>query len=211
MKAVGLLFIFFVLFSCDSVKRLDNSAPSKEQEDLTAEKIDKYKSARKRILYNAYKQYIEFSSLIDSDGIVTENSVWNFKYQFENSAKVWNDIQLYEGKPQLIDAGAYADLIATYMKRKGLITEFEEPNINDFFAGAEEQYNPKIDESDAEDDIFYYTYSTVKKTYNILNKNNQVLYYDEPMIYPIEITFRISIKNQSADIVSILPSKDKKT
>ena len=199
------------MISCNTTQRIDYSAPSKEQQELTKEKIDKYKSARKRILFEAYKKYTELADFKNENDQVTDDSILDFKYLFENSAKVWNDIQLYDGEPRLMEADAYADLASTYLRRKGLITEFEKPNINDFFSGAEEQYNPKIDQSDESDDIFYYSYKTVKKNYNILNKNNQVLYYDEPMIYPIEITFRISIKNQSADIVSILPSNDKKT
>lgn len=211
LRYVLLLSIVCLLIACNSTQRIDYSAPSKEQQELTKQKIDKFKSARKRILFQAYKKYTELADFKDENDQVTDDVIWEFKYLFESSAKVWNDIQLYDGEPKLIEADAYADLVATYMKRKGVITEFEKPNINDFFAGTEEQYNPKIDQTDDSDDIFYYTFKTVKKNYNILNKNNQVLYYEEPMIYPIEITFRISIKNQRADIVSILPSKDKKT
>lgn len=172
----------------------------------SAEELSKYRSASKRILFNAYKEYTEKASMIDESGSVTEESIWDFKYLFESSAKVLNDISISDSGPQLIDVQLYADLVSTYMSRKGLVVEFDKPNINDFFAGAQEQYNARVDNADEDDNIFFYSYKTIKKQYNILNKNNQVLYYNEPMIYPIEITFRISIKNQKADIVSILPT-----
>lgn len=202
---LGLLFSCIILyfFSCNNYQRLnyDNSA----EKEITYQKVDKYKAARKRILYNAFNEYIKAADFKDEEGNVTYDSVLEFKFLFESNAKIWNDIQLYEGDPQLIDAEKYADLVFSFMNRKGVVTEFDEVSINDFFKGTEEVFDPKIDMSEADDDIFYYTYRTVKKNYNILNKNNQVLFYDEPMIYPIKITFRISIKNESAEIVKILP------
>jgi len=209
IRMLCLLLVICCLEACNSYQRIDYSAPSKDQQELADEKIDQYKAARKRILFLAYNAYVDAADFLDTSGQVTEESIWEFKYLFENSAKVWNDLQLYDGPPQMIEYDKYADLVSTFMSRKGVVTKFEKPNINDFFAGTESQYKPRIDQSDEDDDIFYYTYSTVKKNYNILNKNNQVLYYEEPMLYPIEITFRISIKNERADIVSILPSKDK--
>ena len=67
-----------------------------------------------------------------------------------------------------MDADYYADLASTYLFRKGLITEFDKPDINTFFSGAGNQFNPKVDAADEDDFIFFYTYNTLKKNYNIL-------------------------------------------
>lgn len=197
--------------SCSSYQRVSYNSSEQDVPAEYLEKIKKYQAANKRILYNSYLEYIKVADLLDENGKVSEESIWDFKALFESGARIVNDIQLYpkEGE-ELIDAEVYADLVSTFMNRKGVITEFDTPDINTFFSGTGNQFQPKVDDADEEDEIFYYTYETVKKTYNILNKNNQVLYYDEAIEYPIVITFRISIKNESAEIVSILPQSFKK-
>jgi hypothetical protein len=199
-----------LFISCTSYQRIDYTNQSQEVPELYKQNIEKYKAANKRILYNAYQQYVAAADLVDSTGFVTENSVLDFKFLFESGARIINDIQLYpEEDKKLLDANYYADLVSTYMNRKGVITEFEKHDINSFFANTGDQFNPRVDDSDDDDLIFFYTFNTIKKNYTILNKNNQVLYYDEAIEYPITITFRISIKNESADIISILPQKIK--
>jgi len=200
-----------LFISCNNYQRISYSDSQQGDNAAYQAKIAKYEAANKRILYNAYVDYIEAAKLTDQDGKVTEESIWEFKQLFESGAKIVNDLELYpkDGKAT-IDAEYYADLVSTYMPRKGVVTEFDKPDINTFFAGTGDQFMPKVDNADSSDELFYYTYATTKRTYNILNKNNQVLYYEEAIEYPIEITFRISIKNQSADITSILPLKIKK-
>lgn len=156
-------------------------------------------------MYNTYCEYVKKAGLRNEDGIVTYESIQDFKFLFESNARIFNDIQIDKGESQLIDPNYYGDLVLSYMSKKGVLTEFDKPDINSFFAGTQEQYKPRIDNVDKDDFIYYYSYQTIKKTYNILNNNNQVLVYEEPMIYNLEITFRISIKNESADIVSIIP------
>lgn len=192
--------------SCTSYQRISYDADVPDVTEKYKKNIEKYKSANQRILFNAYNEYVEASNFIDSSGLVTEETVWDFKQLFESGAIIVNDIQLYP-EQETIEASYYADLVSTYMFRKGVITEFEKHDINSFFANTGDQFNPRVDDADEDDFIFFYKFNTTKKIYNILNKNNQVLYYDEAIEYPITITFRISINNESADIVSILPQK----
>lgn len=199
--------MMYLFISC-STTRSTSTMSTDKREMLYMQNVKKYEAANKRILYESYLQYITLASLTDTSGVVTDQSVWDFKNLFESGARVLNDIQLYpQGDQQLIEADYYADIVSSFMNRKGVVTEFDTPDINTFFAGTGAQFDPKVDDAEEDDYNFYYTYETIKRNYNILNKNNQVLYYDEAIEYPIVITFRISIKNQSADIVSILPQK----
>ena len=202
-------FMICLFISCAQYQRVSYSNSTQQGNAEYQAKIEKYKAANKRILYNAYLAYIESADLTDKAGKVTEESIWSFKQQFEPGAKIVNDIQLYPSEEkEMIDASFYADLVATFMPRKGVVTKFDKPDINTFFAGTGDQFLPRVDDADENDEIFFYTYETTKKNFNILNKNNQVLYYEEAIEYPIVITFRISIKNQNAEIVSILPQKN---
>ena len=208
-KEVFLLFLGISFYACNSYQRIDYNASSADQKELSNEKVAQNKAACRRILYEYYSKYVDVADFKGKDGQVTMESVLDFKELFEPNARVWNDIMLYEGDPRLIDANYYADLVFTYLTRNGVRTELEKPNINEFFSGVSGQFEERFDNVSEDDDIYFYTYKTTKKNYNILNKNNQELNYDEPMIYNIEITFRISVKNQNARIVSIYPDKDK--
>lgn len=201
------MILSFCLVACSSYQKVgvkDSYELNKRDEAL----IELHSSASRRIMFEAYRDYVILSSMVDTSGPTSETALFDFKLLFESNAKIYNDLQL-EPDNIIVNADTYAGIVSSYLYRNGVIVEFDEPDINYFFSANKEQFQPRVDKSEADDFIFYYSYRTEKRNYNILNKNNQELMYDEPMIYPLEITFRISIKNQQADIVSILLDKSK--
>ena len=194
------LWSFALFFSCQSVN-IEREKIS-EVEEVSEEELKKRFLYHRRLMYECFKDYMEFSSFQDTNGRVTDESVARFKELFLGNARVWND---YAWKPEMVDANVYGDYAYIYHRLKGLKVEYEAEVLNRFFKAYREEFNPTVDNTDVSNNTYRYVFRANKKIYYILNKDNKVLYYDEPMEYELDFVFYVSSKEKWAKIMDILP------
>lgn len=197
-----ILVSYFCLYSCNTYQKI--SYENTTENTAETERIyNKYDAVSRRLLYDLYKDYIkyaDFKSEIASQ--TTESDIFDFKSLFDSDASIYNDLQLDNLEYEYLSIDSYAAIVSSYMYRNGVNCDLEELTLNDFFSTSLIFEKPKI-EKVYEDYLFTYAFIVEKKMYRVVNTNNQVLDYEEPIEHKIEISARISIENELAKIVSI--------
>jgi hypothetical protein len=148
------------------------------------------------------KEYMECSNFLDDNQRVSAESVERFKKLFFDNATVWND---YLWEPKVEYAKVYADNVFYYHRVRGLKAEYNEEDLESILDTPREAFNPKVDNTDTSYHTFRYEYDIRKGLYYILNKENRVLYYDEPIEFDLRFVFYVSSKEKWAKIMDILP------
>jgi hypothetical protein len=198
--AFGIALLCFLISCYSSIKQEE---PLSNKLGISEEEMNKRFLYHRRLMYEAFEKYIAYSDFRGENGRVTAESVERFKELFLDNAKVWND---YAWEPELIGAKVYADYVYFYHRIKGLKVEYEKDILNKFFSGHIEDFNPKVDTTDPSNHTFRYEFRVKKWTYYILNKENKVIYYDEPIEYELDFIFYVSSKEKWAKIMDILPA-----
>ncbi len=66
-------------------------------------------------------------------------------------------------------------------------------------------FEPKEHTGDLDNETMKYKFKTVKMVYNILDKENQIVKYNTPVVYDLEFIFFVSSVGQWAKIMDIKP------
>lgn len=198
--------LFAILFAgaCKSI-------PIEQKEISGMEKVSEEEMSRRflhhrKLMHDCFEKYMEYSSFQDSNSRVTSETVANFNSLFLDNANVYND---YLWKPKMVSAKVYADEVYIYHKLKGLKVDFEENVLNRFYSLKLESMSPTVDGTDISYNTFRYVFRAKKGMYSILNLDNEVLNYDEPIEYELDFVFYVSSKDNWAKIMDILPAEGK--
>ncbi|WP_235299136.1 hypothetical protein [Portibacter marinus] len=154
------------------------------------------------MIADCFKLYMDYSDFIDSSSFVTARNVEDFKKLFIDNARVWND---YLWDPKLEYANVYADQVYYYHRIKGLKVEYDEDVLEQLSKINLEEMLKDIDDAEPNDITYKYEFNARKGVYYILNKENKVIYYNEPVEYDLNFIFHISTEDQMAKIADILP------
>jgi hypothetical protein len=197
----------FLLIYCQCSKKI-NEIPQEIESEKTIS--DEYKeklfSQHKRLMFECFKNYMEYSTFRDSTGNVSTEAVVLFKELFIDNAKVWNDVVL---EPSMIEVNAYADEIWLYFNDTGVNVEYNKNIINEFFTPYSEQFEPVIDKSDPELKTMKYRFKTKKRVYSILNSENEIVTHEKPIEYDLIFIFHVSTSSSKwAKIIDIIPEKN---
>jgi len=202
LKQIGIWFFTassIFLFSCKSSSKISTKIP-----DVESERIEKEFRKHRRWVYDCFKRYIDYSDFLDTSQFVTGKSVETFKSLFVHNAMVWND---YIWEPEFEYASVYADQVYYYHRIKGLKVEYDDDVLVRLYKMDRDQLLKNIDRSDPDKPTFKYSFKTRKGIYYILNKEQKVIYYDEPIDYYLEFIFHISSEDNKARIIDILPAE----
>lgn len=158
----------------------------------------------RRLMHQCMKDYMEYSSFQNENKRVSSETIERFKDLFLDNARVWND---YLWEPKMEYARVYADIVYFYHRIHGLKVQYDSEELERMLSTTFEAFNPRLDNTDLSNHTFRYEYKIKKGIYYILNKKDQVLYYDEPIEYDLQFVFYVSSKEKWAKIMDILPVK----
>lgn len=156
----------------------------------------------RRLMHNCLKEYMEASTFRNEKNRVSSETVLEFKNLFLDNAKVWND---YAWEPHIEYATHYADNVFEYHRIRGLKVAYEEEDLKRLLTAPIELLNARVVTTDPSFHTYRYEYNISKRSYYILNKEKQVIYYDEPLDFDLKVVFYVSSKDKWAKIMDILP------